>query len=51
MQVATFGAGADRTDNVADLASRDAERAVEMNEEKPITASAMNRTPENRLVI
>lgn len=51
MQVGTLGAGADRTDNVADLASRDAERAVEMNEEKPITASAMNTTPENTLAI
>lgn len=51
VQVGTFVAGANRVENVADLASRVAERAAEINDEDPIVASATSTTPKIRLRI
>ena len=49
--MATFVAGANRAENVADLASRVAERAAEINDDDPIVASATSTTPKIRLRI
>lgn len=51
MQAETFVAGANRVENVANFASRVAERAAEMNDEDPIVASATSTTPKIRLRI
>ncbi|MBB4261552.1 MULTISPECIES: hypothetical protein [unclassified Bradyrhizobium] len=51
VQVAAFGAGANRVEIVADFASRVAERAAETNDEDPIVASATSTTPKIRLRI